>query len=87
MAIEQDHLRPEDLSEVLSEVRIPLENVKFALEHHLRRHGQTLDSETKLLLTGVHDCVGRIAGSTKGFIERKLAPDTANASKLIYSRS
>lgn len=53
------------IGEVLSAVQLPLENVEFALEQYLLANGQRLDAETRVLLAGVRDCVGRVAGSTR----------------------
>ena len=56
---------PDRIGEVLSAVQLPLENVAFALEQYLLANGQRLDPETRVLLAGVRDCVGRVAGSTR----------------------
>lgn len=53
------------IGEVLSAVQLPLENVEFALEQYLLSNGQRLDTETRVLLAGVRDCVGRVADSTR----------------------
>ena len=53
------------IGEVMSGVQLPLENVEFALEQYLLSHGQRLDVETRMLLAGVRDCVGRVVVSTR----------------------
>ena len=53
------------IGEVLSGVQLPLENVEFALEQYLLANGQRLDSETRILLAGVRDCVGRVVVSAR----------------------
>ncbi len=53
------------IGEVISAVQLPLENVEFALEQYLLAHGQRLDTETRVLLAGVRDCVGRVVVSTR----------------------
>ena len=53
------------ISEVMSGVQLPLENVEFALEQYLLSHGQRLDTETRILLAGVRDCVGRVVVSAR----------------------
>ena len=58
------------MSEVLAGVQIPLENVEYTIEQYLLAHGTRLDTETRFLLAGVRDCVGRVAGSTRRMIGR-----------------
>lgn len=53
------------IGEVISAVQLPLENVAFALEQYLLANGQRLDGETRALLAGVRDCIGRVAVSTR----------------------
>ncbi len=53
------------IGEVISAVQLPLENVEFALEQYLLAHGQRLDTETRDLLAGVRDCVGRVVVSAR----------------------
>ena len=53
------------IGEVISAVQLPLENVEFALQQYLLSHGQRLDIETRILLAGVRDCVGRVVVSTR----------------------
>jgi len=60
----------------MSAVQLPLENVEFALEQYLLSHGQRLDTETRILLARVRDCVGRVAVST-----RRLSHDADGVSK------
>jgi hypothetical protein len=55
----------DQIGEVLAGVQLPLENVEFALEQYLLAHGQRLDTETRILLAGVRDCVGRVAVSAR----------------------
>ena len=53
------------IGEVICAVQLPLENVEFTLEQYLLSHGQRLDTETRILLAGVRDCVGRVVVSTR----------------------
>jgi hypothetical protein len=53
------------IGEVMSRVQLPLENVEFALEQYLLSNGQRLDTETRILLAGVRDCVGRVVVSAR----------------------
>ncbi|MGR3716465.1 MAG: hypothetical protein ACU0B1_06940 [Thermohalobaculum sp.] len=53
------------IGEVISAVQLPLENVEFVLEQYLLAHGQRLDTETRVLLAGVRDCVGRVVVSAR----------------------
>jgi hypothetical protein len=55
----------DQIGEVMSRVQLPLENVEFALEQYLLAHGQRLDTETRILLAGVRDCVGRVVVSAR----------------------
>lgn len=55
----------DQIGEVMSKVQLPLENVEFALEQYLLAHGQRLDTETRILLAGVRDCVGRVVVSAR----------------------
>ena len=59
------------IGEVMSGVQLPLENVEFALEQYLLSHGQRLDTETRILLAGVRDCVGRVVVSAKRLSREK----------------
>lgn len=47
----------------LDDVELPLKNIEFTIQQYLMAHGARLDTETRLLLAGVRDCVGRIAVS------------------------
>ena len=53
------------IGEVICAVQMPLENVEFALDQYLLAHGQRLDTETRVLLAGVRDCVGRVVVSAR----------------------
>ena len=53
------------LVEVLDGVALPLRNLEYTIEQYLLAHGARLDTETRFLLAGVRDCVGRVAGSTQ----------------------
>lgn len=53
------------IGELMSSVELPLVNLEFALEQYLLANGQRLDSETRTLLAGVRDCVGRVAASSR----------------------
>jgi len=53
------------IGEVIGAVQLPLENVEYALEQYLLDHGQRLDTETRVLLAGVRDCVGRVVVTTR----------------------
>ncbi len=53
------------VDEVLASIRLPLENVEYTIEQFLLANGCRLDVETRLLLAGVRDCVGRVAVSTR----------------------
>lgn len=53
------------LAEVVSDVQIPLDNLAYTVEAYLMANGSRLDIETRLLLAGVRDCAGRVAGSVR----------------------
>lgn len=67
---------PDRIGEMMSAVQLPLENVEFALEQYLLANGQRLDSETRALLAGVRDCVGRVVVSARR-ISRSERPGDA----------
>lgn len=67
---------PDRVGEVISAVQLPLENLEFALEQYLLANGQRLDAETRALLAGVRDCVGRVAGSTRRLAHDERRPAT-----------
>lgn len=62
-------MRPRDdddpIRKVLSGVQIPLENLEFTLDEFLKAKGSEIDSETRLMLTGIRDSVGYIAWQTR----------------------
>ena len=58
------------IGEVMSAVQLPLENVEFALEQYLLVNGPRLDAETRSLLAGVRDCLGRVVVSTRHLARR-----------------
>lgn len=53
------------LAEVVSDVQLPLDNLAYTVEAYLMANGCRLDTETRLLLAGVRDCAGRVAGSVR----------------------
>jgi hypothetical protein len=53
------------LAEVVSDVQIPLDNLAYTVDAYLMANGPRLDTETRLLLAGVRDCAGRVAGSVR----------------------
>lgn len=53
------------LAEVVADVQIPLDNLAYTVEAYLMANGARLDTETRLLLAGVRDCAGRVAGSVR----------------------
>ena len=59
------------IGEVIGAVQLPLENVEFALDQYLLAHGQRLDTETRVLLAGVRDCVGRVVVSARRLSRRE----------------
>lgn len=53
--------RGDAVGEVLDSVQLPLENVEYAIAQYLLANGQRLDTETRVLLAGVRDCIARVA--------------------------
>lgn len=47
----------------LDDVEIPLKNIEYTIQQYLMAHGARLDTETRVLLAGIRDGVGRIATS------------------------
>lgn len=62
------------LSELLCDVRIPLENIAFALEQHIRQRGRELDPETRALLAGVRSSLNQVARSTREMTQHTQVP-------------
>lgn len=71
------------IGELMSSVGLPLVNLEFALEQYLLANGQRLDSETRTLLAGVRDCVGRVAASTR----RLSNPAPADSERASLGRA
>lgn len=61
MAIYMDKQTQKQVLDVLEDVQIPLVNIELALEQHLRNNRTQLDPQTRFLLAGVLDCIGRVA--------------------------
>ncbi len=53
------------LDDALVLIRLPLENLEFTLEQYLIQNGCRLDTDTRVLLAGVRDCVAQVAVSTR----------------------
>lgn len=70
MATDMKQDTDRQVSEVLEDVRIPLLNIEQALEQYLHHNRARLDPETRFLLAGVRECIGRVATSTNEIIER-----------------
>lgn len=66
------------LSKVVSEVQMPLDNIAYTIEAYLLANGARLDIETRLLLAGVRDCADRVADSVRR-IARQESADGASA--------
>ena len=62
------------LTDVLCDVRIPIENVTFALEQFMHQRGRQLDTETRALLGGVQTCLDQVARSARQITESPSAP-------------
>lgn len=60
----------QQLSAVLRDVRIPLENITFALDQYILQRGRDLDPETQVLLAGVRNSVEQVARSTRSITEQ-----------------
>jgi len=68
------------IGEVIGAVQLPLENVEYALDQYLLANGQRLDTETRVLLAGIRDCVGRVAVSARRLARHEdMAADAVNA--------
>lgn len=80
MATDMKQDMNKQVSEVLEDVRIPLLNIEHALEQYLHHHRTRLDPETRFLLAGVRECIGRVAISTNEIIEREY--EVANPAEL-----
>ena len=56
------------MAHAIAGVQLPLENVEFTIEQYLLNHGPRLDTETRVLLAKVRDCIGNVAGSTRAIV-------------------
>ena len=72
------------IGEVIGAVQLPLENVEFALEQYLLDNGTRLDTETRVLLASIRDCVGRIAVTARR-LSNNVADQGAPAAGQIES--
>lgn len=55
-------------------VQLPLENIEYTIEQFLMMRGTRLDTETRLLLSGIRDCVGRVAVSSRRLASAEAPP-------------
>ena len=62
------------LAMMLDDVEIPLKNIEFTIEQYLLANGARLDTQTRILLAGMRDCVGRVAGSTRELSQQCAQP-------------
>lgn len=53
------------IGQVLGRVQLPLSNAEFALEQFLMSNGPRLDTETRMVLAGVRDCINHVAVSVR----------------------
>ena len=56
------------MAHAIAGVQLPLENVEFTIEQYLLDHGPRLDTETRVLLANVRDCIGTVAVSTRALV-------------------
>lgn len=56
------------LTEVVSDVQMPLDNLSYTIEEYLLANGARLDTETRFLLAGIRDCADRVAGSVRRLV-------------------
>lgn len=56
-------------------LQLPLENVEFTIDQYLLDNGPRLDTETRVLLANVRDCIGTVAGSTRKILRPNPDPD------------
>ncbi|MGF1447729.1 MAG: hypothetical protein ACFBRM_16245 [Pikeienuella sp.] len=67
------------IDDMLTSIRLPLENLEFTIEAFLLANGARLDTETRILLAGVRDCVGRVAVSSRRLETREQEARTPRA--------
>ena len=51
--------------DLLKRVHLPMANLEFVIEQYLLTNGQRLDLETRTLLAGVRDAVGRVSDTAR----------------------
>ncbi len=49
---------------VVEDVALPLKNLEFLIDDYLLLNGCRLDTETRFLLAGVRDCLGKVLCTT-----------------------
>ena len=66
------HFEKDPMASAIVGVQLPLENVEYTIERYLLDHGQRLDTETRILLANVRDCIGNVAGSTREILRDRV---------------
>lgn len=61
------------MADAIVGLQLPLENVEFTIDQYLLDNGQRLDTETRMLLANVRDCIGTVAGSTRKILRTPQA--------------
>ena len=61
---EEGHRWQDTRPELVKGVALPLKNLEFLIDEYLMANGCWLDTETRVLLAGVRDSLGRVACST-----------------------
>lgn len=78
----------EQLSELLCDVRIPIENLAFALDQYILQRGRQLDAETRALLAGVRNSLDQVARSARRITDKSAhwaedQPDAAATDRAL----
>ena len=74
----REHPGVDRIGEVICSLQLPLENVEYALDQYLLDNGLRLDTETRILLAGIRDCIGRVAVTARR-LSRTEAQDVGRA--------
>ena len=63
----KDQMQVSNGADRLDGIEIPLKNIEFTIQQYLMANGTRLDTDTRVLLAGVRDCVGRVAAVSREY--------------------
>ena len=63
----------DQVRDVVAGIELPLMNAEFAIEEYLLENGPRLDTETRILLAAVRDCLQDVSDSTRRLTRQRTA--------------